>query len=76
MLRKTTLLTLEGPYAVFEVESLGNQAAVVDAHTVFVADTGHAGINQGVALAALGAALDLGYLAWPALNYDVDPDET
>ena len=70
MSSKSNLMTEQGNFDVYEVEALGNQAAVIEGRVVYVANTGHHGINVGIALAALGAAIDLGYLAWPTLSYE------
>lgn len=74
MVSKLDLLTASGTYALHEVDALGNQTTVVDGHSVYVADTGSQGHNIGIALAALGAILDLGHLAWPSLGYGFDWD--
>ena len=81
MAEKLDLLTTQGTYALYEVGSLGNQQAVIDRESVYVVDTGSQGYNIGVALAALGAACDLGLLAWPHLpesdweSIDLSPAE-
>lgn len=69
MPRTSRLMTLRGDFLLHEVDALGNQAAVVDGRSIYVADTGCGGINAGIGLAAAGAVLDLGLLAWPALDY-------
>ena len=72
MVSKLDLLTASGTYALHEVDSLGNQTAVVDGRSVYVSDSGSQGQNVGIALAALGAIVDLGHLAWPNLGYGFD----
>src|SRR5687767_5411295 len=76
MTAKLNLLTAEGTYGLYQVASLGNQAAVIDGSAVFVATTGSRGQDIGIALAALGAVLDLGLLAWPALGFGYDWDKS
>jgi xanthine/CO dehydrogenase XdhC/CoxF family maturation factor len=69
---RRTLLTEHGEFVVHSVAHLGNQRAVVDARAVFVANTGNARVDDGIALAALGACIDVGLLAWPDLGADYD----
>ena len=69
-IRTSAILTLVGEYLLHEVDALGNQAAVVDGRSIYVADTGSRGMNTGIALGAAGALLNLGMLAWPQLRYD------
>ena len=72
MVRTSNLFTVVGEYVLHEVEALGNQRAVIDGSTIYVADTGHRGVNEGIALAAAGSLIDVGLLAWPALHYSWD----